>query len=88
MAHEKFDVGGMTCAACQAHVEKAVAGVDGEFELEPGQVVHLNDELDTFTSDEAVPGATIPVALSFQGTITRDAPVLDGTIPPYDEYLP
>ena len=29
MAHEKFDVGGMTCAACQAHVEKAVSGVDG-----------------------------------------------------------
>lgn len=29
MAHDKFDVGGMTCAACQAHVEKAVAGVDG-----------------------------------------------------------
>ena len=29
MAHGKFDVGGMTCAACQAHVEKAVAGVDG-----------------------------------------------------------
>ena len=29
MAHEKFDVGGMTCASCQAHVEKAVSGVDG-----------------------------------------------------------
>ena len=29
MAHEKFDVGGMTCAACQAHVEKAVSKLDG-----------------------------------------------------------
>ena len=29
MAHEKFDVGGMTCAACQAHVEKAVSSLDG-----------------------------------------------------------
>lgn len=29
MAHEKFDVGGMTCASCQAHVEKAVSGVAG-----------------------------------------------------------
>ncbi len=31
MTHQKFDVGGMSCAACQAHVEKAVsklAGVD------------------------------------------------------------
>ncbi len=29
MAHEDFDVGGMTCAACQAHVERAVAKLDG-----------------------------------------------------------
>ena len=29
MAHEAFDVGGMTCAACQAHVEKAVSKLDG-----------------------------------------------------------
>lgn len=29
MAHEKFEVGGMTCAACQAHVDKAVRGVAG-----------------------------------------------------------
>ncbi len=29
MAHETFDVGGMTCAACQAHVEKAVYNLPG-----------------------------------------------------------
>ncbi len=29
MAQEKFDVGGMTCAACQAHVEKAVCKLHG-----------------------------------------------------------
>ena len=29
MAQERFDVGGMTCAACQAHVEKAVCKLDG-----------------------------------------------------------
>ena len=29
MAHENFDVGGMTCTACQAHVERAVAKLDG-----------------------------------------------------------
>ncbi len=29
MAREKFEVGGMTCAACQAHVDKAVRGLDG-----------------------------------------------------------
>lgn len=29
MAHQKFDVGGMSCAACQAHVEKAVTKLKG-----------------------------------------------------------
>ena len=29
MAHQKFDVGGMTCAACQTHVERAVENVPG-----------------------------------------------------------
>ena len=29
MIKEKFDVEGMTCAACQAHVEKAVSKLDG-----------------------------------------------------------
>ena len=29
MAQRTFDVGGMTCAACQAHVEKAVCRLDG-----------------------------------------------------------
>lgn len=29
MAHESFDVGGMTCAACQAHVTRAVEKLEG-----------------------------------------------------------
>ena len=29
MAQEKFDVGGMTCASCQAHVDRAVSKLDG-----------------------------------------------------------
>ena len=29
VVHQKFDVEGMTCAACQAHVEKAVTKLDG-----------------------------------------------------------
>ena len=33
MAHERFDVGGMTCAACQAHVDKAVCKLDGVKEV-------------------------------------------------------
>ena len=29
MAQDKFDVGGMTCAACHAHVDRAVSKLDG-----------------------------------------------------------
>ena len=29
MAQDKFDVGGMTCAACQAHVDRAASKLDG-----------------------------------------------------------
>lgn len=29
MAQDKFDVGGMACAACQAHVDRAVSKLDG-----------------------------------------------------------
>ena len=29
MVQDKFDVGGMTCAACQAHVDRAVSKLDG-----------------------------------------------------------
>ena len=29
MAQDKFDVGGMTCVACQAHVDRAVSKLDG-----------------------------------------------------------
>lgn len=29
MAQDKFDVGGLTCAACQAHVDRAVSKLDG-----------------------------------------------------------
>ena len=33
MQNKKFSVSGMTCAACSAHVEKAVRGVDGVKEV-------------------------------------------------------
>ena len=34
MKKTKFDVGGMTCSACKAHVEKAVAKVTGVKEVQ------------------------------------------------------
>ena len=33
MSFQKFSVSGMTCAACSAHVEKAVRGVEGVSEV-------------------------------------------------------
>ena len=33
MGFQKFSVSGMTCAACSAHVEKAVRGVEGVSEV-------------------------------------------------------
>ena len=34
MKTEKFNIGGMTCAACQANVEKCVRKLDGTKEAE------------------------------------------------------
>ena len=40
MAQDKFDVGGMTCAACQAHVDRAVSKLAGSMlvDYDPAQV--------------------------------------------------
>ena len=44
----------------------------------------------TLSSVQVPPGATVSVQLSTpeSGSVTLDVPVLDGTIPPYDEYVP
>ena len=49
MAQQKFDVGGMTCAACQAHVEKAVSSLSGVDEV----AVNLLSGSMAVTYDEA-----------------------------------
>ena len=50
MAQEQFDVGGMTCAACQAHVEKAVCKLDGVTDV----AVNLLSGSMQVTFDEAI----------------------------------
>ena len=45
---ERFDVKGMTCAACQAHVEKATKSVDGVIEC---NVNLLNNNMDVTYED-------------------------------------
>lgn len=44
----------------------------------------------TLSAVPAPPGATVSVQVSTpeSGSLTLDVPVLDGTIPPYDEYVP
>lgn len=50
MAQEQFDVGGMNCAACQAHVEKAVCKLDGVTDV----AVNLLSGSMQVTFDEAI----------------------------------
>lgn len=51
--------------------------------------VNLTDQKATTSSVSVPPGATVPATVSADGTgeISVEVPVLDGTIPPYDEYL-
>lgn len=63
------------------------AGAKNEIDADPASVVRLEEETDTFTGD-VPPGATTVITLTHMGAFTAHAPVLDGTIPPYDQYLP
>ncbi|HHW84568.1 MAG TPA: hypothetical protein GX743_12305, partial [Actinomycetales bacterium] len=66
--------------------------VDGDFsvdlEVDAKSVVRLEEEADVFGNSPAAPGATVPVTFDYQGSVTRDVPVLDGTLEPYDQFLP
>ena len=77
MAHEKFDVGGMTCAACQAHVDKAVCSLDGVTDVS----VNLLSGSMTVDYDEAqVSAEDICAAVDRAGySAAPVAPVASGT---------
>lgn len=86
MAHEQFDVGGMTCAACQAHVEKAVSKLDGvnnvAVNLLSGSMAVDFD--DTVLSDEQICNAVDRAGYSacpvdIAGATTSDASKTTGT---------
>ena len=52
---EKFDVTGMTCAACSAHVERAVRGVEGVKEVTVSLLTNsMNVEGTAAPSDDPV----------------------------------
>lgn len=54
----------------------------------PAQGVAQLHELDPLPSFRPLPGQTAGITLTHRGTISGTVPVLDGTLPPYDEYLP
>lgn len=64
MAMERFDVGGMTCAACQAHVENAVRKLDG---VEDVAVNLLSGSMHVTFDDEALTDRDICEAVDRAG---------------------
>ncbi len=71
-----------------ARVRIDVSGGVNEIRVGAGEVASLLDDADLIPAVGAPPGATIEATIDFRGTTTRRIPVLDGSIPPYDRYLP
>ncbi|MDO5496122.1 MAG: hypothetical protein Q4G64_10435 [bacterium] len=65
-----------------------VEGASTSLEVDANSVVRLEEEIDPIGASSVAPGASLPVTFNYQGTTTRDVPVLDGTLEPYDQYLP
>ena len=61
---KKFNVGGMTCAACQSHVEKAVKGLDG---IENVNVNLLQNTMDVTFNESKCPIINIEDAVKKAG---------------------
>jgi len=61
---KKFNVGGMTCAACQSHVEKAVKGLDG---IENVNVNLLQNTMDVTFNEAQCPITNIEDAVKKAG---------------------
>ncbi|WP_447925876.1 hypothetical protein [Georgenia muralis] len=58
-------------------------------EVAAGESVSLNEAGLSVASLEVAPGAVLPSSVSTDvgGTVEVPVPVLDGTVPPYDEFL-
>lgn len=70
---QKFKVTGMSCAACSARVEKAVASLDGVTECSVNLLtgdMTVNDEVDTQTIIDAV----INAGYGVEQTVSREKP--------------
>lgn len=75
-------------SADDARVSISVSGDVTNVRVPAGETVSLLEESEPITAVEAPPGATVEASIEFRGTTVRAIPVLDGTIPPYDEYMP
>ena len=64
MQKQRFDVTGMSCAACQAHVEKAVSKVDG---VKNVSVSLLTNSMNVECDDAVCSGENIISAVSSAG---------------------
>ena len=74
---DKFNVEGMTCAACQAHVDKAVRKVDGVTSVEVSlltnsMMVEYNDNLDIEKINDAVSKAGYKSYLANKKEVKED----------------
>ena len=79
---QKFSVTGMTCAACSAHVEKAVKGLDGVQEVQVNLLgnsmsVTYNEPLTAQQICEAVAKAGYGATVMGETAAPTPAPVSD-----------
>lgn len=71
-----------------AEVTIDIEGVVTIYSAEADSVLNLETDGVVLDGLSLTPGTNTPVTITSGGLITYDIPVLDGTIPPYDEYLP
>ncbi|HPE16595.1 MAG TPA: heavy metal translocating P-type ATPase [Oscillospiraceae bacterium] len=79
---QKFDVTGMTCAACAAHVEKAVRAVGGVSDVS----VNLLTNSMTVKGDAAAPAVEEAVSRAGYGAMPHGAAVAAAAPAPDDAY--
>lgn len=71
-----------------ATVTVAIEGESSDVDVPAGGVANLEDEVDPYEGLDLAPGATVTGSFTYQGTVSHEVPILDGTLEPYDQYLP
>lgn len=64
-----------------------IEGSSEDVRVPARELANLRDQA-PLPSFEPLPGQAVEVSLTWSGTVKGTIPVLDGTIPPYDEYMP